>query len=858
MNDDGITGCPDDETLHSLMAGTLSTADDTVMTGHLGQCTDCQQRFDQMTGPDGFVDRVARAVSERCDGTILDQALQDLAGHADATPSDSPLTSVSDTLNPLLEQGTSELSPFSDVEKWFDQVDTSGSSPYLHGYEILDFIGRGGMGVVFRARDPSLNRIVALKVLSPSRATEPLARERFLREARAAASINHECVATVHAVVDRAGLPCLVMEYVNGESLRQRLDSTPVLRLKDIVTIGSQVASGVTAAHACGIVHRDLKPANILLATGEPTRVRLTDFGLARVVEDDSLTQSGMLAGTPGYIAPEVAQGHKADYRSDLFSFGCLLYIMSTGQSPFPASTSIEFLQSVTQHEPIPVRQLNATLPTWLSDLITSLLQKNPKDRPQSAAAVKRILHRAYRQLRNPSTNRPLREPSLLARGSSAPPTDPLTGRWLLSSTVGRWIAVSGIAIAILCTALAMRPNRTSPDRTSPNQLPPVVASTALSSQRAVSAQQQSRQDSPATTATIPSASPPEAAFLVTTNEKPKRFRTLERAVEKADDGSTIVIASSGPFETAGIAPSQDELTITAAAGCVPVLRLVPDSDDDTPDMFAIDTQLTLQGLELHVDETDVTPDALQNLGLIRILTGELHAKNCRLTVPAGGQCVIATEPTEVQFDRCALHVPHGSVISWEAGVEDRVILNGCIITADMLAHIHGTPDQTITLNLRHSTVLARTVFAFDLEQVPRSHRSQVRAAAEDCVFACDVLCRMNTGSASTFKQRITWEGHRNVYATPFVALHSDSGPIHSPDSFSTWTAYSNVTEQNPLVSRVMFRTSRDALRLHAPDPEIRVYRDFTFTTGDTLPSQSGNGPGAHVEHVGPGQSSTY
>ena len=857
MHDDGMTGCPDDETLHSLMAGTLSAADDTVLTGHLGQCTDCQQRFDQMTGPDGFVDRVARAVSERCDGTILDQALQDLAGHADATPSDSSLTSVSDTLNPLLEQGTSEVSPFGDVEKWFDQVDTSGSSPspYLHGYEILDFIGRGGMGVVFRARDPSLNRIVALKVLSPSRATDPLARERFLREARAAASINHECVATVHAVVDRAGLPCLVMEYVNGESLRQRLDSTPVLRLKDIVTVSSQVTSGVTAAHACGIVHRDLKPANILLTTGEPTRVRLTDFGLARVAEDDSLTQSGMLAGTPGYIAPEVAQGHKADYRSDLFSFGCLLYVISTGQSPFPASTTIEFLQSVTQHEPIPVRQLNATLPTWLNDLITSLLQKNPKDRPKSAAAVKRILHRAYRQLRNPSTKRPLQEPSLPAQGSPVHPADPRKGRWLLSSTVGRWIAVSGIAVAILCTALAMRPDRTSPDRTSPDQPPPVVTSTAPSSQTAVRAQQESRQNSPAT---IPSASPPEAAFLVTTNEKPKRFRTLERAVEKADDGSTIVIASPGPFETAGIAPSQDELTITAAAGCVPVLRLVPDIDDDAPDLFAINTQLTLQGLELHVDETNVTPDALLNLGLIRILTGELHAKNCRLTVPAGGQCVMATEPTEVRFDRCALHVPHGSVISWEAGVEDRVILNDCIITADMLAHIHGTPDQAITLNLRHNTVLARTVFAFDLEQVPRSHRSQVRAAAEDCVFACDVLCRMNTGIASTFKQRITWKGHRNVYATPFVALHSDSEPIRGPDSFSAWAACSNVTEQNPLVSRVMFRTSRDALRLRSPDPEIRTFRDFTFTTDDTLPSQSSDEPGAHVEHVGPGQRSTY
>ncbi|MFP6762578.1 MAG: hypothetical protein VB858_03135, partial [Planctomycetaceae bacterium] len=183
MNDDGMQGCPDDETLHSLIEGHLSAADDAVLTGHLGQCSDCQQRFDQLTGPDGFVDRVARAVSERCDGTLLDQALQNLAGHAGATFSDRPLTSVSDTQDPLQEHGESELSPYGDVEKWFDQAETPGSSPRLHGYEILDFIGRGGMGVVFRVRDPSLHRIVALKVLSPSRATDLLARERFLREA---------------------------------------------------------------------------------------------------------------------------------------------------------------------------------------------------------------------------------------------------------------------------------------------------------------------------------------------------------------------------------------------------------------------------------------------------------------------------------------------------------------------------------------------------------------------------------------------------------------------------------------------------------------------------------------------------
>ena len=208
----------------------------------------------------------------------------------------------------------------------------------LGTYEVKGILGRGGMGVVLKAFDPALNRNVAIKVLSASLATTGAARSRFLREARAAAAVVHEHVVGVFAVAESAGLPFLVMEYVSGRSLQDRLDRDGPLSVTEVLRIGMQTAAGLAAAHAQGLVHRDVKPANILLENSVE-RVRLTDFGLARAVADAGMSHSGVVAGTPYYMAPEQARGDTTDHRADLFSLGSTLYAICAGHPPFRAET---------------------------------------------------------------------------------------------------------------------------------------------------------------------------------------------------------------------------------------------------------------------------------------------------------------------------------------------------------------------------------------------------------------------------------------------------------------------------------------------------------------------------------------
>ena len=197
-----------------------------------------------------------------------------------------------------------------------DRPETLGR---LGSYEVLEVLGQGGMGVVLKARDPALDRTVAIKVLTPALAHAATARRRFAREARAAAAVGHEHIVAIHAVDEFRGLPYLVMQYIPGRSLQERLDASGPLEVKEILRIGTQAARALAAAHAQGVVHRDIKPANILLENCVE-RVKLTDFGLARAIDDASLTQSGVIAGTPQYMAPEQARGEPVDARADLFS----------------------------------------------------------------------------------------------------------------------------------------------------------------------------------------------------------------------------------------------------------------------------------------------------------------------------------------------------------------------------------------------------------------------------------------------------------------------------------------------------------------------------------------------------------
>jgi serine/threonine protein kinase/regulation of enolase protein 1 (concanavalin A-like superfamily) len=272
----------------------------------------------------------------------------------------------------------------------------------LGHYEIIEVVGHGGMGAVLRAFDTKLSRVVAVKVMAPELAANPMAVKRFQREASAAAQVHHDHVVTIHAVDESHRPPYLVMQFIDGQTLQQKIDREGALPLMQILRIGSQMALGLAAAHKLGLIHRDVKPANVLLENGVE-RVKITDFGLARAADDMEMTQAGMIAGTPQYMSPEQAKGDPIDTRSDLFSLGSVLYTMCSGRPAFRAETTMGVLHRVCADVPRPIREVNAEIPAWLEAIVNKLLAKQPGERFQTAGEVAELLGQHLAHLQNPS-----------------------------------------------------------------------------------------------------------------------------------------------------------------------------------------------------------------------------------------------------------------------------------------------------------------------------------------------------------------------------------------------------------------------------------------------------------------------
>ncbi|QEH37681.1 Serine/threonine-protein kinase PknB [Aquisphaera giovannonii] len=296
--------------------------------------------------------------------------------------------------------------------------DRPGMLGRLGDYEIVEVLGQGGMGVVLKARDPSLDRMVAIKLLNPSLAHSANARRRFQREAKAAAAVGHEHIVAIHAVDEFRGLPYLVMQFIPGRSLQERIDATGPMATREVLRIGMQAARALAAAHAQGVVHRDIKPANILLENCVE-KVKLTDFGLARAVDDASVTQSGVIAGTPQYMAPEQARGEPVDGRTDLFALGAVLYAMISGRPPFRAPSTMAMLKRVCEDRHRPVREIDPETPDWLATIVDRLLAKEPADRFQTAGEVADLLEQGLAHLQHPAA---VARPASASRAPSASP----------------------------------------------------------------------------------------------------------------------------------------------------------------------------------------------------------------------------------------------------------------------------------------------------------------------------------------------------------------------------------------------------------------------------------------------------
>ncbi|HUY88310.1 MAG TPA: protein kinase [Pirellulales bacterium] len=416
------------ETIERFLAGQLSDAEATAFERHLGECSACRRELEVRAADEswwsaardclapstlplasaegrgeGF--RLPLPLGEgRGEGFRLPLPLGEGRGEGpslNGPPLDGPAEGTQSWPRPA-EAAVDGALLLAAIKPFLNPTDDPRMLGRVGNYEVAGIIGSGGNGVVLKGFDAALSRNVAIKLLSPRLADSGAARRRFSREAQAAAAVVHDNVMAIHAVAETHGLPYLVMPYVRGPSLESRLRTRGPLALEEVLRVGRQVAAGLAAAHAQGLVHRDIKPANILLEEGVE-RVKITDFGLARAVDDASLTRSGVIAGTPQYMSPEQARGEPLDHRADLFSLGCVLYAACAGRSPFRAETSYGVLRKICESEPRDLRELNPAVPLWLVRLVERLLAKEPSQRFDSAAEVADLLEECLAHVQQPA-----------------------------------------------------------------------------------------------------------------------------------------------------------------------------------------------------------------------------------------------------------------------------------------------------------------------------------------------------------------------------------------------------------------------------------------------------------------------
>ena len=385
--------CPSIEQLELLAVGHLPQPEASLLEEHLMECGPCAQQTAQLQQDDTLVAVMkkvgtfppSRSPEEEARLEQLIESVRELrVEQIEVTRVPDPNSKNSNTKSNR-DDVVDELVELWQPSQLADEIGRMG------GYRILKLLGSGGMGAVFLAEDSKLHRMVALKVMRPRVAANPDAAERFLREARAAAALRHDHILTIYHVGEADGVPFLATEYLEGESLEDRLRRESPLPTSDVLRIGREIAEGLSVAHAKGFIHRDIKPANVWLEHRStlPDRVKLLDFGLARSVEGESqLTSSGMILGTPSYMAPEQANCDVIDTRADLFSLGVVLYRMTTGKLPFPGTKAMEILRSLATVTPTSPRSINHEIPSGLSKLIDQLLAKDRDGRPAAAAEV--------------------------------------------------------------------------------------------------------------------------------------------------------------------------------------------------------------------------------------------------------------------------------------------------------------------------------------------------------------------------------------------------------------------------------------------------------------------------------------
>ena len=862
----GPQSCPAERELQSILDGTLSQPDEAVISDHLSDCDRCQQRLEALAGTVPLLEH------------INDQS-----------------DSIHTTLGPQFHQTKRRLHDSSPglYGNTFKQPQSSGSTPpakgltgnnpakdtrltHLGPYPISGIIGRGGMGVVYKATDPTLKRPVAIKVIAAELSIKQNMRRRFLREARVAAAINHPHVVTIYHVGVHSRQPYLVMEYIDGSSLQEQLKGSRKFSPKELVHIALQTASGLAAAHAQGVTHLDIKPGNILL-TSEKDWIKITDFGLARATDDVNITQTGILAGTPAYMAPEQTRGDPVDHRADLYSMGSVLYAMATGQPPFESTSTLKLIHAISNTRPANVRELNPNIPDWLETIILRLHEPNPDDRFQTAKEVIQALKKQTSFARSKRSSSSRRSPSKKifsypdalpniqidsSRTDRSVPTSKKRNLWKYSLTAG---------IALLCIAGTI--TQFSIFTTSNSQDNPRVQNIYL------------RTSSHIRTSRAEQTLDSERPFVIRSQrpdtDEDQLAATLEDAIYRAQDGDIISIQNSGPFICPPIRIRNKAITLVAATGTRPRIQLQSTYVEQSAPLIWSDSPLILEGIDLEWNASQATSLKPATKCIVIVDRGTFFAANCRFFISNGTAGISLRNVPKTVLRNCEIHSGSGNGIVLSGNIKRSLrITNGIHSGRTTLALPYrrgGVPPTSV--RIKDCTMINANFLALRvLRPVPRNALNPIRInkplriETTTSVLRCsDAIITLAMGREfpisrqpqrnSILTRVLKWNEYRNLYDSggPFVSLRqlgkSESRPAPwSPQSLDDWNHFwnlNNTGSQHRPIEFEQANLTRSIAGMTQPIPTS--YFRIRFDNSGRRPTSFVKPFGARIDRVGPG-----
>jgi serine/threonine-protein kinase len=826
-------GCPSIERLAALL-DSHEGDDGGELASHLETCESCRQRLDALAGKGAWLDPLSGKSDPVSTNVIVD---------ADAEPE---LRQALDAAHNC-GQSAVEHGPVASPPPELSFLSPSATPGYigrLGPYNVIELVGQGGMGIVLKAHDPSLDRIVAIKVLSPAWAAHPEARRRFVREARAAAAVSHEHVVTIHAVDEANNLPYLVMQFVGGRSLDARIRATGPLKLEEVLRIGMQTASGLAAAHAQGLVHRDIKPGNIMLENGVE-RVKITDFGLARAADDAAITVTGQVTGTPMYMAPEQARGERVDHRADLFSLGAVLYAMCTARPPFAAANPLTSLRKVCEEEPQSVDSVNQAMPSWLGEVVRRLMEKDPAKRPQSAAAVADELARHLARIQNSGSK------SSDDGHAAVSPIRPAKPR-----RRGLLAGVSCVAVVLAGSLLFTESRGITRLRARLwSGTAPTVGDSSAGPKEAETLA--SSRQPPAVVSTGPFS-------VVSANPKQSRsFATLSEAIAAAAPGDGVEIRQDGRITTPRIDVGTRPLFLRAGEGFAPVLAQAAENQA----ILTTRGPLVLEGIAFEGSASDSREAAPHGSEpgecLLFAGGGPLYVSNCRFVakapIDARFGCVRLADVASCEIRNSELHALRSTGVQWlmTPGHGGTLRLQNCAGATRYQVVARNEGESPATLDVDGCSFNAMWFLGF----LPASRQERLTVDLSRSAFVSRALC-MDVGLAAARTPgatKINFKDRRCIFdigrpGAGDLATHAQTNDETAAPPQPA-TTQPRLTRNDSIEAEIRFRGDFRAKMMRGELPEVA---DFAIQIvhgpgGRRFPPRAYSTIGAQTESVGIG-----